>query len=288
MKREINKEAILRLISQHLSGKEISKRLNISRRTLYNYMAKFNIDSIKLSYIDDSVFDKIDTEEKAYWLGFLYADGSISSSSYQIELSLSSVDVNHIKKFKRFLNDSRLDDDVIKLSMVKEKYEIARYSVGSQHLHERLFAIGCTPRKSLTLRFPDKNIFSQENLILDFIRGYFDGDGCIYKVGNNRLAIEILGTPLFLTEIKTTYFPEFHGPVKDSRNNVYRIYCGFSPADQVCFVLYENKHIYLDRKFEKYATLCKLHNSETSGNIGEICDDNTEITGEISKGSSEL
>ena len=123
MKREINKEAILRLISQHLSGKEISKRLNISRRTLYNYMAKFNIDSIKLSYIDDSVFDKIDTEEKAYWLGFLYADGSISSSSYQIELSLSSVDVNHIKKFKRFLNDSRLDDDVIKLSMVKEKYE---------------------------------------------------------------------------------------------------------------------------------------------------------------------
>ena len=46
-------------------------------------------------------FDKINTEEKAYWLGFLYADGSISSKEDKIELGLAEKDLHHIEKFKQ-------------------------------------------------------------------------------------------------------------------------------------------------------------------------------------------
>ena len=36
-----------------------------------------------------NIFNKIDTEEKAYWLGFLYADGSVGSKEDKIELGLA-------------------------------------------------------------------------------------------------------------------------------------------------------------------------------------------------------
>lgn len=49
------------------------------------------------------IFDKIDTEEKAYWLGFLYADWSVGSKEDKIELSLAACDYNHIQKFKDFI-----------------------------------------------------------------------------------------------------------------------------------------------------------------------------------------
>ena len=48
-------------------------------------------------------FEIIDTEEKAYWLGFLYADGSVSSTDNRIELGLAEKDLNHIEKFKEFI-----------------------------------------------------------------------------------------------------------------------------------------------------------------------------------------
>ena len=52
--------------------------------------------------------------------------------------------------------------------------------LNSPHLVETLISYGCTPRKSLTLKFPDFNIFKSQSLINHFIRGYFDGDGSVF------------------------------------------------------------------------------------------------------------
>lgn len=49
------------------------------------------------------IFENIDNEEKAYWLGFLYADGSVGSTDYRVELGLAEKDLEHIKKFKNFI-----------------------------------------------------------------------------------------------------------------------------------------------------------------------------------------
>jgi len=64
------------------------------------------------NYIDETVFDCVDTEEKAYWLGFIYADGNISDaeaikkksnkSVYRLEVSLQSNDIEHLNKLKQF------------------------------------------------------------------------------------------------------------------------------------------------------------------------------------------
>lgn len=283
--KQIDEKQLRDMISQHKSGNEIAKLLDISKRTLYNKLHKLGLTSVRMSHIDESIFDIIDSEEKAYWLGFLYADGYISINHFQVELSLSAIDIEHIRKFKHFLKDDR-DDTIIKTSMVGNgKYTRARYCVGSKQLHEQLISLGCLPRKSLILTFPDIGIFKERELVFHFIRGYLDGDGCIYS-NNKRMAIEILGTESFLNSIRE-YFPEFSIPKKDKRNNVFRICCSHRNADYVGRKLYLTATIYLERKFLKFATLVKPLTSETSGNIGEICDDNTEITNEIAKGSLE-
>ena len=81
-----------------------------------------------------------------------------------------------------------------------------RWSITNKHLWETLNSYGCTPRKSLTLRFPNISIFKNKNLIYDFIRGYFDGDGCFstskYKNSNSiRPNCSIIGTHEFLEEL---------------------------------------------------------------------------------------
>ena len=54
--------------------------------------------------LNENVFDVIDTEEKAYWLGFMYADGNISSEGHRLEMNLGIKDVDHMEKFRKFLN----------------------------------------------------------------------------------------------------------------------------------------------------------------------------------------
>jgi len=51
----------------------------------------------------EEAFDNIDTEEKAYWLGFLYADGWVSSKGNTVGLTLALKDIEHLKKYNNFL-----------------------------------------------------------------------------------------------------------------------------------------------------------------------------------------
>jgi hypothetical protein len=249
------------------------KELGLHTSRNYNKMAKFNIHK----------FDVIDTEEKAYWLGFLYADGAIIDYRNCVELRLAEVDYGHLVKFKKFLEDTR-DDTYIKhivKSLNGKEFKQCAYIVYNVHFTQALIKLGCFARKSLILKFPDENLFTNRDLIYDFIRGYVDGDGCISKEGKDRLSISLLGTYDFLSGVKR-YLPYFGSVIK--QKNVYGIRCTRNKGDQAAYRLYENATIYLDRKFLRYATLCRLHNSETSDKIGESCDANAEVTPEIAKG----
>ena len=93
-----------------LQGKsltQIQKELGIDRKKLSILLKQDDIE-IKLNNskyeCDENFFDVIDTEEKAYWLGFLYADRSIENfGRFKIDLSLSEKDKNHIEKYKQSL-----------------------------------------------------------------------------------------------------------------------------------------------------------------------------------------
>ena len=84
----------------------MAKEYNTSIPTLSKKLKERGIQIINrqnLVKFNENVFDSVDTEEKAYWLGFIFADGYISSRDYSFELSLSSVDTEHLVKFNKFM-----------------------------------------------------------------------------------------------------------------------------------------------------------------------------------------
>lgn len=78
-----------------------------------------------------------------------------------------------------------------------------RWCIGNKHLWETLNSYGCTPKKSLTLKFPNVNIFSDVSLIRHFIRGYFDGDGSISTKETSKTTLQstLTGTKDMLDKI---------------------------------------------------------------------------------------
>ena len=298
--RNLTKEELIEHYKNGDSINELSRIYGVSAELVRDKNKEFCINiSDYYDYRHDydvHIFSKIDTEEKAYWLGFLYADGNVRKEPHNstISLHLSEVDLDHIKKFKSFMKDTR-SDDVIKHQQ-REKSSggiqyMVYYQVCSGFLKDDLIKLGCVPAKSLILTFPNKDIFETDELVYDFIRGYVDGDGCLTKTSrDNRLGISIRGTLNMLEGIRS-YFPEFakvYSEVdKRTTKTQYKLYWCSDKADLVAQKLYGKATIYLDRKYDKYAALCKLY-SEKSGNIGEGCDANTEITDEMSKGLSVL
>lgn len=284
--RKVPKETFEQYIKDNMTRQEIADLFGMNVRSIARILSELNLTTHGHLYgvtkIDETVFDIIDSEEKAYWLGMLYSDGCVGDKG-SVKLKLAAKDYDHVVKFKNFLKDIRTDEESVRPEIEKKdgkEHLQYYYLIYSKYLANSLSKLGCVPRKTHILKFPDENIFSNKNLIYDFIRGYVDGDGCIYN-RNGRLSIDMAGTYEFLLGVKK-YLP-FPGIY--SQGDTYRIRCCYNKGDQIAYKLYEHATIFLDRKFLRYAALCKLHNSETSDKIGESCDANAEVTPEIAKGS---
>ncbi len=156
--------------------------------------------------IDENFFDHW-TQESAYVLGYLYADGSLEDSPAMRGkyVRVASTDRDRIEVFKRLLKSEH--------TIVKEKVSGNRkprylLRIGNKRLFEQLIALGLTPRKSLTMKFPH----IPAPYVSSFIRGYFDGDGCVFLqngIGKNgqkiikRLSVIFTsGSDEFLEELK--------------------------------------------------------------------------------------
>ena len=192
-------------------------------------------------------FEIIDTEEKAYWLGFLYADGSVGSSDNRIELGLAEKDLKHIEKFKDFIG---LDNKI----SYREKTKSYRYSFKSIPCKADLIKQGCVPKKSLILKFPSEQQVPKK-LLRHFIRGYFNGDGWFTNT-ENCFQVGLIGTESFIEgfldsieiENKNNKIFDVH------RENGAKRYVFSAYKDVLNFLnwIYKDSTIYLDRKYENY------------------------------------
>lgn len=262
-----------------ISLTQMGNREKVDRRTLSKHFKELGIEIINKqnrSKFNEHIFDSIDTEEKAYWLGFIFADGTINSSPiregvksiYGFELSLGIKDLKHLEKFKKFIgyNKDLLIDN-----------NRCRFSIANKHFWTTLNNLGCTPNKSLTLKFPNIS----ENLIRHFIRGYFDGDGCITRYVNIHTVTPratVLGTEDMLNNI-IKYSNTIAQLKHDKRHSKEILYLDWNKENSIKFInyLYNNSTIYLDRKYKLYNFFKKGSRSveeftellET--NIGEDC-----------------
>lgn len=154
--------------------------------------------------LDEGFFNTINTEEKAYWLGFLYADGYVDEEGNTVRINLARIDKRHLEKFQQALKTKIPIKETIKHSNNKE-YLGCYLSVTCKRMALDLVKAGCYQRKSLTLKFPNFDIVP-EDLMRHFIRGYFDGDGCLtYSTSNEktkrrRYTVKLVGTENFFKQ----------------------------------------------------------------------------------------
>lgn len=227
-------------------GSQIEPKEDLSKYSFSKY--EINIDYFKI----------IDTEYKAYWLGFLYADGyngySPNGKSSVLEIRLSSIDRSHLLKFLNSVQST---------SPIREKenklngkiHSSSKISICNKNFCMHLNDKGCIKNKSLVLTFPTEDIVPK-HLIRHFIRGYFDGDGCIYtNKEKNRYSVSFVGTESFLDLISKVFEEELglRDTKKNKSSNAYDItWGGRINAMKIFNYLYKDCNIFLERKFNKF------------------------------------
>ena len=294
-------------INNNPSLTKIGEKYGIERHSFSRRLKELGYEVInhqnKLKF-NENVFDCINTEEKAYWLGFIWADGYIDSSPldpdkksiYNFELSLKADDVKHLEKFNKFMEHVNNNVKISNTKCGEKIYKRCRWFITNKHLWSTLNNLGCTSQKSLTLQFPNESIFESEDLIRHFIRGYWDGDGCLSWCNQEHTipSISVLGTKDMLEGIKR-HIPELSNRslfLNDKKNEITKVLSSeHKVAFKVIDYLYSNSTIYLQRKYEIYQIYCRLYEKSyrgLEGKNGEGCDANTVLNSEIAKGSESV
>lgn len=163
--------------------------------------------------LDVDYFKDIDTKEKAYWLGFFYADGYITRDQKVARLCLANKDKGLIERFAACVGA-----DIGKLTTVHRKSTGAKYvyfSVRRREFVAHMVAAGCTNGKTFTIRLPE---LRDDGLALAFLLGYYDGDG---TQGRSSLTC---GSKEFLSDIRTRYAMKYR--VKQAGANWATLYLG--------------------------------------------------------------
>lgn len=237
-------------LTHQLTVKKAAKNNNLNYYTFKNYLEDSNIKIKKYInrqyFFDERIFKDINTEEKAYWLGFLYADGSIIGNERACEVAQSSANVDHLEKFRDFIGASY--PLKVKCSGNHKAYV---YKINSKRFVKDLIDKGCVARKSLVLTFPDEKIVPSY-LKMHFIRGYFDGDGSVGEYeGGYR--VSFVGTKPFLEEIQSVLQTNYSYREK---GNAYAFGTGgYEKVEELLNKLYRHATIYMTSKYKIYQQL---------------------------------
>ena len=210
----------------------------------------------KYKYQQD-IFEIIDTAEKAYWLGFLAADGCNYQREHNasIILNIHEKDIEHLEKFKQFCHTDAEIKSYIGYEGFSNQTPMCKITLNSKKISNDLIDKGILPNKSLILQPP--HILKE--FYKPFILGYFDGDGSISKTSQyNNYSISIQGTKEILTWICEVldWDAKLEKRNINSNNNSYYIRCGGTNKPyQILNQLYNSCEIHLDRKYNIYKTL---------------------------------
>lgn len=253
------KDKVWRMYEMYKNGmllREVADVFGTTRSTVSRLFKKNGFEVDRFTYhCNEHYFDQIDSQDKAYILGLLWADGHNCISKGSVILELQEDDkstlevINNITENERPLRKIALND---KNPAWKNQYNLL---LQSRHMSSILNEYGMCQRKSLVLEFPK---WLDENLHSHFIRGYVDGDGCIcYMKQKNKIQVSMVGTRMFLEYVQKicrdigvkSYI------VHDKRAN--EVICQLAIASNSCSTtflqwIYKDANLKMERKYNKY------------------------------------
>lgn len=273
MKRKYSDEIEKRIVEKYeqgISTVKIAEELNDKPSTIASIVKRHlgslrsNKDNNRKYNYNKDYFKSIDTPDKAYWLGFIYADGFVQckkDGGKMFGIALSVKDLPHLESFKKCI-EAEHPIHVYKASSGFSSNDYCRIQIFGEDIYNSLVEQGVVPNKTLILKPPTLS----EDLKSHFIRGYLDGDGCI-TMNKNQYAVKIVGTQEIIQYIIDYIEKQDIAKI----NHVYKR----RPTDEVVSLelagnyqvkkfldqLYKDSTVRLDRKHERYKVLSNLLHS---------------------------
>lgn len=250
------KDIIYRYTVLRQSCITIGEIYNVSRGTIEKILKEANVKLGKNGEIlgqkrNDSFFKNIDTPNKAYILGFLYADGYVQKDGKYVRLTLAEYDKEILEKIEIAM---RIEVN-LNLLKARKKNQANQYQLtlckaeGAKYLIEH----GCTPHKTFDIRFPT---WLSDELMPHFIRGYFDGDGSIASQTAKRANINFCSNPIFIQEaqkyLNEKLNIETYISCPQNSNISYLCFGNKEAKSKFMEYIYKNADLYMERKYQCY------------------------------------
>lgn len=262
MRTRIPESEFSEIVRLYLSGQslcQLQEKYHIDRRSIRKILVYCDVPIRDHSHqkrkytLNENYFDVLDTPNKAYILGLLYADGCNYTPQNRIKLELQEQDKDILLQINAELGTNK---PLTKQELHKKNpnwKDSYRLSIINKHMSETLNNWGMIQNKSLVLTFPD---FLEEELLPHFIRGYFDGDGHIEWSYSKFLTV---ASSLEFCEslqqycervlhISSSIYPTYN---KESNTKVLHI---FGKENIYLFLkhLYDNSSLHIDRKYNLF------------------------------------
>lgn len=256
-------------VSSSLNIVETAKEIGISKNQFAKYLKKHGLLKKNMVYqknisFNKSYFHNIDIEEKAYWFGFIYADGCVrydeNTNSGQLTIEIQESDIDVLNKLNECLCSNLYIKKRQRIQDSGYVSNLCSLTFSSVEMYKDLIMYGCIPNKTYD-GYIKKNLFSDNiELKIAFLRGYLDGDGYIsknkksvsslsYVIDNYKVMNYVLKAIISVSGIVPTVRYEYD----ELGHGAYRLRIT-NRKDFFAFldVLYKNPTIYMKRKYDRY------------------------------------
>lgn len=224
-----------------------------------------NLRKRKKYTLNEEYFNNPETwsNEHAYLFGWICSDGHVGK--HEISIRLQERDIDILEKFKKAINftgnlryikarKSSNFKNIDKNYISKPQFGL---SIASHKMIESLRRLEIESNKTNSLTFPN---WLREDLIPHFIKGFWEGDGCV--TGEDNIYIGFAGNNKFLSILKDILegkldVTTFLFPMKESIDFSSLRICGRFQVIKFLNWIYQDNSIYLDRKYQKYINLVK-------------------------------
>jgi hypothetical protein len=249
-------ETIVRLYKEGISMRNIGTKFSAKSTTIKKVLEQENINITRGKIqrnMNENYFESIDTEKKAYLLGFLFADGSVyyrkrnNTDEGVLSLEVKESDLSIITLLKE-----ELDSEHKICFSTRGNSNTVSVKISSTKIVKDLESFGLMPNKTYLLEkvVPDK---LNDNFKISFLRGLFDGDGSIYPIEDNRFGINFTGYSLSYVQDFQNEINNLIGktnPSKISKKSAYQAtWNGGKEVKKIVSILYKNSQVYLPRKY---------------------------------------
>ena len=252
----INKHGLIKTGKNNGVGERIVRRVLLENKIHIRSQSEAaiiaNIQRRQFN-LNDNYFSS-ENERMAYLLGFLASDGTIDKKNNRIKIGLSSVDKDFLIMIKKELG---YEGDILDYQ-TSNGFNVSELTFTSQQIKKDLAKYNIVPNKTFTYTFPES---LNKKYWIDFIRGYFDGDGSVSTAGPHAIRWQICAANKQVLEKIIDFFYEEYSIEKVSilvqmkEHPLYYFQYSTTATKKIFSILYKENCLKLPRKYFKFKEL---------------------------------